>query len=201
MRRPNRWQVAGWTLLLLAIGAALWRDPGLLDRPEFRWPVIGGFAALLMVPRLAAMRRARADARAEVQPRAPVRSLPVAPIATRAGFGLVMLGLVAGIGLGAAFLSVPGLPGRLSEGKERMLDALFGSTDAAGVVIAIVAAFVLFYGFHRIAGLLMGWAAASRFAGGLVIGVWLWLPFSGPLSAMAADFGLGLPGLHELRGE
>lgn len=166
------------------IGAALWRDPTLLERQVVILPLALGFAALWMVPNL--RRRAVVAPEAAVQPQRD-------PGAERAAIDLG-LGGVAGLLGGALFLSFNGSADLLTRGPEAV-DWAFARMESWGLW-AVLAACLLALVLWRLT-LLVAMAAVrtSRFLMGMVLGLFLWLPFHGAFQAGLARLGVDLPGL------
>lgn len=173
------WRGAALAVLGGGIGLALWRDPALLERRDVTLPLALGFAALWMVP---ALRRPRP---------APAED----PGADRAAIDLGLGGL-AGLVAGALYLSVPGSAALLSRGPQAVgwaYDRLGPEGGLAFVAAALVVLMVARTALEGVFSLLR----SSRFAMGLVMGLFLWLPFHGAFAAALARLGLDLPGLQE----
>lgn len=188
----NPWRVAA--LLVLAGGAAgvLWIDPALLDDPRVKYLIAGLFALLWMVPYLQAGFRQRA---AEKQARSAA-VIVTADSDLQAGRRWLdtFLGLVAGVLGGALALSFPGTTAALSSGPV-VVGRTFDLIGPYGLVALIALTIVLRFGVVWLLGSALKAIRASRFIGGLVIGLYLWVPFHGALGQFFGRIGFDLPGL------
>lgn len=179
------WRMAGVMLMLVGVGFALWRDPALLDAPGYAMPLVAGFAVLMSVPQLQALRALRAARR---------EAAPAVETALPSPLPAVALGVVIGLATGAAVLAVPGLGAELGRWKQHALDSLFLRRDLVGAAVGLLIA------LHGLLGALMALLRRSRVAAGVMIGLVLWLPLAPVLGPLAAEFGLPLPGLQDLTG-
>lgn len=186
------WRGAALAVLAGGIGVALWQDPALLERRAVTVPLALSFAALWMVPLLRRRRATPMTAETAVQ---PIRD----PGADRAAIDLTLGGL-AGLLSGALFLSFDGAAELLTQGPQAV-DWAFERMQGWGVAAVIVAALAAVVLWRLIGLALMGAIRTSRFLMGLVLGLFLWLPFHGAFEAGLARVGIDLPGLQTAMGD
>jgi hypothetical protein len=188
-RSAKAWRFAAVLTLLTGAGTALAYDPALLDRAEVKFPLVGLFVLLWMVPFLQSRRAEKAAKKAA----SPDWHEPDAK-SGRAVFDTLM-GLVSGVVLGALVLSFPGVVDVLTSGPTFVGQA-FDRMEGFNPFLVVVLALSAFAFLSACLRLLMHSVRASRVIGGVVMGLCLWLPFANHFEAALARIGVTLPGLH-----